>query len=452
MTLLSITRRYQQRHQSQALFDDRPLPLYIPVSPKAEAFHASKAKIKLLDGGNQSGKTTAITQEFIRNALSRPPGCQGLCLTNTYKKIGENLWPHLRQWLNPSDWIWGGGNRIADNPSLILLRKNGYKIYFGSYEQDREAHQGAIWDDLLFDEEPPRHVWEETVRGSIAHKAPVLIGFTPLKGSTYMIEDIRAKGLNPAYPDYFALPEPMTLLENPHVSQEEKDIWIDMLSEKSRRSRIYGYATSQEGLVYEEFDDAVHVCDAFPIPDSWRFYRGLDFGGEHPTTSIIMATDGYYIYVVAEYYQAHRLVEYHAEQIRQQAKNLVLKSKSGLIPSLITVSDHDLQLRMQYESQGIYSSPAKKERIAGIETVRNLLKIHSDGNPRLKVFRHCKNTIREFKLYHLPGENRRGALLPGEKADDPVKEFDDCLDPVRYICVEEFGYFEDQIPKIISLR
>jgi phage terminase large subunit len=267
-----------------------------------------------------------------------------------------------------------------------------------------------------------------------------------------MISEIRAKGLDPKYPNYWALPEPMTLYENPYISQEEKDVWIEMLSEKSQRSRVYGYATSQEGLVYEEFSEKTHVCDPFPIPDDWRFYRCIDFGGEHPTTSIIMATDGYYIYVIAEYYQSHRLVEYHVAQMRHQEKEIVLKSGTSLIPNLITITDHDLQLRMQYENLGIYSSPAKKDRIAGCETVRNLLKIHSDGHVRLKVFRHCKNTIREFQLYHLPGENRKGRLLPGEKADDPVKEYDDCLDPVRYGCVEEFGYFEEAMLKIISVR
>lgn len=452
MTLSSILSRYKKRLSTTPFPSSAPIQMYAPVSEKARLFHESQAKIKLLDGGNQSGKTTTITKEFLDNALSRPPGCQGLALTNTYKKIGENLWPHIRQWLRPDEWQWAGGNRVADNPALIILKTNKYKMYFGSYEQDREAHQGAIWDDLLFDEEPPRHIWEENVRGSIAHHAPVLIGFTPLKGSTYMIEEIRAKGLDPKYPDYFALKEPMTLLENPYVPQAEKDVWIDMLSEKSKRSRIYGYATSQEGLVYDEFDPAVHVCDPFPIPADWRFYRCIDFGGEHPTTSIIMATDGYYIYVIAEYYQAHRLVEYHVEQMRRQEKEIVLASGANLTPHLITITDHDLQLRMQYESLGIYSSPAKKDRISGVETVRNLLKVHSDGHVRLKVFRHCKQTIREFGLYHLPGENRKGRLLPGEKADDPVKEYDDCLDPVRYGCVEEFGYFEDQKLQIISIR
>jgi hypothetical protein len=149
MGLLSVVKNARKTLQTSQISDDSfPLPTYIPVSEKARQFHESKAKIKLLDGGNQSGKTTAISKEFVDNIRSRPPGCQGIALTNTYKKIGENLWPHIRHWLHPHEWKWGGGNRVADNPALIILKKNEYKMYFGSYEQDRESHQGAIWDNL----------------------------------------------------------------------------------------------------------------------------------------------------------------------------------------------------------------------------------------------------------------------------------------------------------------
>ena len=455
LTNILQTARNSLAIQSQQT-DYSQVNIYSPVSHKAQQFHDSHAKIRLLDGGNQSGKTTATTYEFLTIARGLPHGCQGLALTNTYRDIGKNLWPHIKQWLSPHWYKWGGGNRIADNPTLIILKHNGFRMYFGSYEQEREAHQGAIWDLVLFDEEAPKYIYEEVFRGTLAHHAPIVYGVTPLKGITYVTEEIRAKGIDPGYPDYWALSEPMSLLENPYIPQSEKDMWVDMLSEKSRQSRVFGFATSQEGLVYDEFSQATHVCDPFPIPDTWRFYRGIDFGYEHPTTSIIMATDGFRIFVIDEYYQSHRLAEEHVKAIREQERRVVLESGTNLLPYFETISDHDKQLRMEYEAQGaaqgLYSSPAQKEVIAGIEVVRNLLAIRGDGQPRLKVFRHCPHTIKEFQLYHYSGEDRKGKLKAGEKADAPVKEFDHCLDPIRYCIVEEFGFVRDEINKIISVR
>ena len=61
-------------------------------------------------------------------------------------------------------------------------------------------------------------------------------------------------------------------------------------------------------------------------------------------------------------------------------------------------------------------------------------------------------TIKEFGKYHYPGKDGKGRLKPGEKADDPVKEFDDCMDSVRYNCVQKFGYLSQQLYDIISIR
>lgn len=243
----------------------------------------------------------------------------------------------------------------------------------------------------------------------------------------------------------------MSLLENPYISQEEKDTWIAMLPEGARSYRIYGYMGRPEGLVYKNFNPEKHVIEPFPVPNDWKFYRGLDFGKEHPTVSLIVAYDGYTFYVITEYYQAQRLVEYHVEQMWEQYNNLLLQNKK-ILPRLWTVSDHDAQIRLEYENhkfgeKRIISIPAQKDVIPGIETVENLLE-----QGRIKVFPWCKNTIREFGKYKRVGKDSKGRLKDGEKADNPIKEFDDCMDCLRYICVEVVGTLSQQIYEIISVR
>jgi hypothetical protein len=442
--LARFKRRQRQKHfhYSQIMTQSTALSPYAPVNRKAAQFHASTAKINLLPGGNQSGKTTTAAHDHVMYARKKPNGCKGLAMTNTYEKIGENLWPHYKECLCSGEWRWIKGNEKQDNPKIIELLSNGYRFHFGSYEQKRSAHQGAIWDYVHFDEECPYDVWVEVFRGTIARKARIGYSYTCIENYEYL-EELEEKGHSPSEPNYWTPQEPMSLLENPYVPQEEKDIFIGMLPESIRKYRIHGFRGVREGAVYPEFLPEIHVCEPFPVPGDWTFYRVIDFGKVHPTVSLIMATDGYYMYVIDEYYQPSRLIDYHVKQFQEQHQRLLIKhgEEPHYLPSLITISDHDAQLRLEYENKGIYSQPAQKKVIAGIEVVETLLAIpEGETQPRLRIFSTCLNTIRQMRRYVYPGADRHGYLKPGEKAEKPVEHDDDCPDCVRYGCVEEFGY------------
>ena len=127
-----------------------------------------------------------------------------------------------------------------------------------------------------------------------------------------------------------------------------------------------------------------------------------------------MATDGYKFFVISEYYQAQRLVEYHIDRMWEQYQHLPLRNPK-LHPRLITVSDHDAQLRLEYENprfgeKRIFSIPAQKERIAGVEVVQSLI-----AQDRIAVFSTCPMTIKEFGKYHYPGKDGKGRLKQAKK-------------------------------------
>ncbi len=447
--------RRSQRSTTQQAMITHEIPEYVPVSDKARSFHASTAKINILPGANQSGKTTTVGVDHVMYARRCEEGCKGLALTDTYENVGENLWPVYRDCMHPSEWRWIKGNEKEENPKIIELNKNKYRFYFGSYEQGHKPRKGTKWDYVHFDEEAPYHIWIETIRGTIARGARVGCSYTAVEGYEY-VEELENKGKNPNEKDYWCPQEPMTLLENQHISQEEKNMWISMLPPHSRQLRIYGLRSDPEGLVYSYsscgFDEGKHIIEPFPIPNNWKFYRGLDFGKEHPTVSIIIATDGYTYYVVSEYYQKQRLVEYHIEQMWQQYQTLPLK-KTTLLPRLLTVSDHDAQLRLEYENpkygeKRIFSIPAdKKSVVGGIEVVQSLIM-----QDRLKIFNTCTMTQKERRKYKHHGADKKGMLKPDEKADEPIKAWDDCWDCIRYILVQAVGYLNQQIYEIISVR
>ena len=430
-------------------------PDYEPVSRKAADFHHSLAKIRTLPGGNRSGKTTTASKEGVDIIRQAPPNMQGIALTDTYENIGKFLWPKYKEWLLPHEWRWGKGNHTEENPKLIVFPKNNFRLYFGSYEQKRAAQQGASWYYAHFDEEPPYNIFTEVYRGTLDYNGKVFLSYTPIEGYEY-IQDFISQGQDPTNSRYWSPQEPMSIYENKHIPREEIEMWEAMLSERGRQVRIYGYAMGIEGVVYGNFSPDTHVCAPFPIPSDWKFYRAIDFGKVHPTVSLILATDGWNIYVIDEYYQAGRLVEYHIERMWKQWHRLKIKD-SKLLPRLHTISDHDAQLRLEYANpkfgeKRIHSIPAQKEIIAGIEVVESLLEIQSNGEPRLKVFSTCTETIKEFKRYKYPDKDKHGDPKPGEKADTPEKQHDHCMDDIRYACVQEFGYLNKQLSNLVSIR
>ena len=96
-----------------------------------------------------------------------------------------------------------------------------------------------------------------------------------------------------------------------------------------------------------------------------------------------------------------------------------------------TVSDHDAQERMEYESHDIYTEAAQKEVILGIDLVAQRLNDQIDGKPRLMIFRTCPELIRQLGIY------RWTEMKDGKPySEQPLKVDDDGPDVLRYIIME----------------
>jgi phage terminase large subunit-like protein len=95
-------------------------------------------------------------------------------------------------------------HRIKDR---IWLRKGilrevildiGTKVTFKSYEQGREKAQGAGKVLVWFDEEPPKDIYEECfVRQEAGTTLNIILTMTPIKGMTWVYDDIYLNTSNP---------------------------------------------------------------------------------------------------------------------------------------------------------------------------------------------------------------------------------------------------------------
>jgi phage terminase large subunit len=137
-----------------------------------------------------------------------------------------------------------------------------------------------------------------------------------------------------------------------------------------------------EGIVYDEWDEGVHLIDPFPIPPSWRRIRVVDFGYTNPFVCgwIAFDHDGR-AHLYREIYWSQRLVADHAAEIKRLSAGEVYEA---------TVADHDAEDRATLEAAGIRTIAAKKDVLPGIERVQLRLRKAADGRPRLFIHRGCR--------------------------------------------------------------
>lgn len=220
------------------------------------------------------------------------------------------------------------------------------------------------------------------------------------------------------------------LADNPFLPVE----YVDNLKRSTPPGMWYdrairGLWTAAEGLIYEGFHPTTHVCDPFDIPPDWQRVAAIDLGFDNPFVCLWGAVDhDGRLYITGEHYESHRLLSYHAEQIRR-----------GPATSWI-VRDHDAQEGAELEEKGVYTIPAQKDVLSGIQKVAERMVVQADGRPRIIVSRTCDNLIRELGHYR---------WKPGGKKEEPIKEDDHACDALRYM-VMELEY--PQLPMVSYVR
>jgi phage terminase large subunit len=223
---------------------------------------------------------------------------------------------------------------------------------------------------------------------------------------------------------------------------------LDALSGARHKRLRKGLWVSAEGVIYEDFDPAVHLIDSFPIPREWPRLWAIDFGFVNPFVCQWWAQDpDGRLYLYREIYMTKRLVEQHARDIMKQVTRTDQTWKEPKPRNLVT--DHDIQARATLESQlGLSTTPADKRFSVseGIQAVSSRLKLGKDGRPRIYIFRDAlverDTELADAKKPTSTVEEITGyiwAPTPDGKPqiEDPLKADDHGMDAMRYRVVQE---------------
>ena len=259
--------------------------------------------------------------------------------------------------------------------------------------------------------------------------------------------------------------EEATTLEGPYSSPRYIADLKAQYPEKWYKRYVMGSWDVAYGLVYDEWDEKVHVIEPFDIPDVWKAGIGVDLGYNHPSAFAWMAVDygGNWI-AYDEHVKSFWLPPQHANVVKGKG----IKWNNG--DYLPIFGPHDamntnpitgLNYQSAYASEGIYMSAGTRMhpiiRITKIKSMLSLRDVENtynkgiNGSPRLFVFKNCEHLRDEFSLY------RWKELRPGDEnskpdPDEVVKTHDDVLDAMGQWSLSNMARYVPDRPVVKSVN
>lgn len=419
---------------------------FVPRGAAKRLFECRDSEV-LLGGPAGTGKSRAALEKLHLQML-KYPGARALILRKTATSLTNTglvtYKEHVaREALATGEVTWRTANQ---HRAGCFEYRNGSTINVGGMDKDKKIMSSEY--DVVFVQE----AIELTVTDWEAITTRLRNGVMPYQ---QLIADT-----NPSHPTHWLKQRcdrgDTTLIEsrhedNPVYFNDDRTLTpagVDYIQGKLdkltgvryQRLRLGKWAAA-EGLIYEDWDEAVHLVNGFYPPNDWARYWSIDFGFNNPFVWQEWAEDpDGRLYLFREIYRKERTVDQHCAAIR----SLVMHDDGtwrGPQPQAI-VADHDAENRAQFERYlGLHTKAANKKVTQGVQAVQRRLRRADDGRPRLFIMRNAlkfpDKELQEARKPICTAEEITGyawAVKPGEKVDEqPRKEDDHGMDAMRYV-------------------
>jgi len=353
--------------------------------------------------------------------------------------------------------------------------KSGAKIIFGTMQhtKDRVKYQGQAYDFIAFDElthftfEEYSYLFSRNrpngagtrcyIRatanpGGVGHgwvKERFITAAPPMTPicRTVRWREPSGKEVEREQKRIFV---PSSVFDNPALLRSDPDYVqrLASLPEAERKALLYGDWDTFSGQVFTEWRDDpdhyidrknTHVISPFAVPDSWKIYRGFDWGYSRPFSVGWYAIDhDRRLYRIREYYGCTdtpntgvRLepaaVAREIKRIESEDPNLRSRNIIGVADPAIWGSDGTESIANLMERERVYFGKGDHSRIDGKMQLHNRLAFDSNGVPMLYVFSTCRHFIRT-----LPSLVYDDSRVEDIDSDGEDHIYDEC----RYVCME----------------
>ncbi len=282
---------------------------------------------------------------------------------------------------------------------------NGSRILFRycSNDADAERFQGTEVDVLFIDE--ATHQSEERykklsacVRGVNNYPKRIYLTCNPGGEGHGWVKRLfvdRIYEPNENADDYLFIQSKVT--DNKALMESNPDYikQLESLPEDLRKAWLDGNWDIFVGQYFPEFRRDVHVIEPFPIPAEWRRWRAFDYGLDRLACVWCAMDSARNVYVYREVGESDLPIS--------AAAKAMLDATCDNEEIYATYAPPDMWARSQetgkdkaylFYEQGLTVTKASNDREAGWLAIKELLKVDSNGEPRLKIFNTCRELIK----------------------------------------------------------
>jgi len=394
--------------------------------PKQQLILETTKRFPFYSGAFGAGKTLLGCHKVIKECLEYPRSVW-LCAAQTYPQLRDTV---LVTFLQEIDLLQkafdeaGAGIRLIKDFNKTELRVtfyNGSVVLFRSCE-DFSKFKSLNLDGFFVDEPTDIsldvfNMLQGRLRGRhTRHHFGLLCGNPAGRGCWLYPVFFE----HPPSDDYFVVQTSTydnSFLEASYVKSLEDSYDADWT-----RRYLRGEWFTMEGLVYSEFDRAVHVGDFRERAFSW-YHGSLDWGFRNPSCFLLFGHDGDdNLYVVGEFYKSGLTAVELAQVVRD-----VVAPVSGSFTSVY--ADPSMPAAIEEIGRFVSCEAADNDVLGGIGRVKSRL-----HQRKLFIDRGCVSLVRELESYHYEKEGRGQ-----EFSEVPCKRDDHAVDALRYGCAETGG-------------
>ena len=294
------------RKKKLALLQKAGIYYYQPHA-KQDAFHsAANYRFRLFRAGNRTGKSECGVSEDLAFALGERPWYEkgdprrtvgipthptkGLVVAASSAKVDEiftgdgskgnvgKIWKKL-----PKDLVVGKPKRDSSGVINSIRIKGIYGesvIMFQTreaYKNNAQAFESSDFDWVHIDEPVEESLWKAVLRGLTDRGGKAWFTCTLLEQP--WINDLFFPDMAAQKKEFYAQAKGTrkfswvctgSIYDNPHLSKDDIQDFLDALTEEERECRINGIPLHLSGLVHKKFDFATHVLSEPPA--GWKSF------------------------------------------------------------------------------------------------------------------------------------------------------------------------------------
>lgn len=383
------------------------------LTPAQNEIALDTHRFRVVCCGRRFGKTTEASEEIKGKALSKPSRIA--YIAPTYQQARDIAWEQLKRELLPIT--------IQANESRLEIRvktlKGGESLIILRGWESIETLRGQQYDLIVIDEVASMRNfwlhWQEVIRPTLTDtKGEALFISTP-KGFNHFYDLFNQQAQDADYKSFH-----FTSYDNPYIPKEELDKARLELTEDRFAQEYLADFRKTEGLVYKEFNRAIHVYRDQVIQATSSF-GALDFGFTNPCAILSFNTDSdLKYYVTHEFYKTGKTEDEIAEYVGAQGFNYVYpdpESASGIA----TLRKRGINIREVTKGKDSIRN--------GINKVRELFKQN-----RLLIHESCSNLIWELETYSYPDKKDMR-----NENENPIDENNHAVDALRYAIMMNAG-------------